>query len=150
MVQRYTHIAMGIYLFLLIDRLAVVEQRMVLFGVLLAGSLLPDLDLATSTLGKKAKLIGEVFRHRGFIHSVWMLALIALMVHAVFGVVVYTLAVALAFGFHILLDAFTPKGVKPFWVGPRLRGFIKTGSVMDKFLFVFLIIVSTLMLFKVI
>jgi len=145
-----THIAMGLYLFLMFERLATIENRLVLFLIIIAGAILPDIDIATSTFGKRIKIVGEVFKHRGFIHTIFALIIFSLLVHTIWHNNIYTLGFALAFLFHLILDSFTKAGIKPFWFGWKLKGFTKTGSVVDKFIFVFLVIVSVLIVFDII
>ena len=148
--QKATHLAMGLYIFVFLERLFFEENRLVLFLLVFIGTLFPDIDIITSTLGRKFKIVGEVFKHRGFIHSIYPLILLSLLVHAIWNNYFYTIAFASAYFFHLVLDAFTKMGIKPLWIGPKIRGFTKTGSVVDKFLFVFLIVISILMLFNII
>jgi membrane-bound metal-dependent hydrolase YbcI (DUF457 family) len=148
--RSWTHVAMGLYIFLMFERLTQPSSLIVVAILILIGSLLPDIDIGTSFLGKRFKLFGEIFDHRGFIHTIYMLFILTLLTYFLFNNVLYALAFFIAYAFHLLLDAFTPMGIKPFWFGPKINGFAKTGSVIDTFLFVFLIIISGLMLAKII
>ncbi len=144
-----THAAMGVYIFLMFERLVSLESKTVLLGVAVIGSLLPDIDYAGSIIGKRAKIVGEFFRHRGFIHTVYVLFLFSLLVHSILSSWAYTVAFALAYGLHLFMDSLTRSGIKPFWFGPKIRGIIKTGSAMDHVLFVFLAVICLLMWFNV-
>jgi len=145
-----THLAIGFYLFLMIDRLFPTQNKLLLLGIILTASLLPDIDYAGSFLGRRIKIIGEFFKHRGFIHTIYPMFLFTLLVHAIWQNLIYTIAFAISYAMHLFIDSLTKAGTKPLWFGPRIRGIIKSNSVMDKFLFFFLIIVCILMLFKVI
>ncbi|RJQ17599.1 metal-dependent hydrolase [Candidatus Woesearchaeota archaeon] len=142
-----THLVMGLYLFLLFDRLTTVN-KLILFLIMIFASLLPDIDSARAWLGNK--LVAFTFGHRGFFHSVFPVIMFAIIMQFIFNNFIYTIAFSTAYLFHLLLDSFTFQGIKPFVFGPALKGFTKTGSVVDLFLFVFLICVSLLMAFKVI
>ena len=146
----HTHLAMGLYLFLMVDRLVVVESQVVLLGIVLAGSVLPDIDITTSFLGKRLKVIGNVLKHRGITHTIFGLALFTILVHAIWTSYIYTAAFLLAYFFHLFLDSFNKKGIKPFWFGLHVKGFVKTGLLVDHFLFLFLLFVSLLMMFGVV
>lgn len=148
--QKLTHIAMGVYWYLLLERLFQPQDTLMLGLLILLGSLLPDIDLATSTLGKRAKLIGGVFKHRGFIHTVFLAALFSVFVFALSNDWLYVAGFGGAYFFHLLLDAFTPAGIKPLWFGPKLRGVVRTGKAIDWFLFGFLAFVSVLMVANII
>ncbi|MBI2143627.1 metal-dependent hydrolase [Candidatus Woesearchaeota archaeon] len=100
-------------------------------------SLLPDIDTVKSRLGRKVEPFSTVFafffRHRGFLHT------IAAAVIAYFGVryaVSAAIAAAATIGYasHLLLDALTEKGIRPFspFFKFRLRGFIRTGSMFEQ------------------
>lgn len=106
------------------------------------GSILPDIDHASSFLGKNIPLIHKLFKHRGFTHSL------------LFCVVIFLLNKWIAYGVavHILLDTSTKNGVKLFWPSninirfPFAR-FIKTNGKFEKLLFIF---ISCGILFEVI
>lgn len=148
--RKATHLAMGLYLFLMLDRLFLVENQLILACLVAIGSILPDIDIVTSSFGRKVKLVGEVFKHRGFIHTIYPILLLVALVHAIWTNWIYTVGFGVAYFFHLLLDGFTKMGIRPFWIGPKLKGFAKTGKMVDKILFVFLIVVSVLMVFNVI
>lgn len=112
-----------------------------LYVAVLIGSILPDIDLATSTIGRRFKIIGWVFAHRGFFHTMWA----GIILSAMIGIISYSYALAFLAGYilHLILDGLTPKGVVLFNPFLRLKGPFKTGSIMDYVLLgVFLIIIS--------
>lgn len=77
------------------------------------GSLLPDIDTASSSLGKKFKFIGAFFEHRGFTHSL-LFFLLTSMINPYLGIGVLS---------HIILDMFNPVGVELLCPFGRKFGF---------------------------
>ena len=88
------------------------------------GSVLPDIDLQSSTLGRKHKIISRMFTHRGFTHT---LVIPLLLCGSLYSLQFYTsgaaqmLTASLTFGllfgwvFHIFADLFNGKGVPLLW-----------------------------------
>lgn len=95
---------------------------------LVIGSLLPDIDHTTSTLGRFFP-IGKFIKHRGITHS--LLALVAsFLIHPWLGLGVLT---------HILLDMLNPARVQFLYplktkVGLGLK-FLPTGGIGEKLLY---------------
>lgn len=139
--QRETHIAFGILLFVLIYAVFQIDLSIAVFVAV--GAIYPDIDFF------------EPIRryHRKLFHNVWL----------IFGAmffIMFTINGDLAFGFmlgglsHLLADALTPRGVYPFWpVKPR-RGdiylnfnkytHISTGTINERH---FAIIIVSLAIF---
>lgn len=96
--------------------------------LLTAGALLPDIDKMNSTLGKRVKLIGFLFSHRGLTHSILFGCLLAAL-NPYLGIGV---------GTHILLDCCTPQGVQLFWPWRKhlhMPGIsVKTGGTLERLL----------------
>lgn len=105
-----------------------------LYLLCLLGGLLPDIDIATSYFGRRFKIIGWVFKHRGFFHTayaaIFFAAPLALLDYA------YALAFLTGYMSHLLLDSLTPKGTKLLWPIANLKGHIRTGSIYDYAIFV--------------
>ena len=101
------------------------------------GSLLPDIDHKSSTLGQKVKpvsaVIGAVAGHRNFFH--WFLPYLILAVVLHFAAPQadnITFAVFLGVLSHLFLDALNPSGV-PLIPGRRVHLLrVHTGSGVDK------------------
>lgn len=144
-----THAAMGLYLYMMFERLAQIDNSIIFFFILIGSTLLPDIDYKGSLLGRKVKAVGEFFNHRGFIHTVYALAIFAVLVQVIWHNYIYTLAFSLGYASHLFLDMFSKSGLKPFWFGKKIYGNIKTGGFMDNFFFVFLITVFILMYFNI-
>ena len=136
----HTHLAFGLFVALLFP-----FSWLFVFLVLI-GSLLPDLDSTKSKFGRKVKVIGWLFGHRKFVHSI------------IFGVLLFVILYWFGFGYlglgllvgmfsHLVLDAFTKEGVRFFYPFKfKLRGLIKTNGFLEKGLFVLLVVVDVIMI----
>lgn len=120
-----------------------VSEPVLFMAVVVAGGMFPDVDLLLA-FGKRKKF--SLFSHRGFTHTVFALVLFSLIVQALFGWV-FALGFAAAYFSHLLLDSFTPMGVKPLlplkW---KIKGSFKTGSVADNALFFILLLANAALL----
>lgn len=141
------------------------ELSTVNVGLVLLGSVLPDIDHPNSYIGRKVPFISiplnKIFKHRGATHTLWAVLLIWLgmvylqqhffpkmyLLHPTFGY-------WLAFGYfcHLLEDSFSVRGVD--WFLPfkrrklhgrikKTRNFLKykTGSRAEKVIFYLMIII---------
>lgn len=112
-------------------------------------ALLPDVDHPGSLLGRKlwplSSVLSFFFGHRGLLHSLFIpMALLFLGWYFQ----VFWIGLALAGGYiaHLAADMLTLSGVRPFWIGPKVRGIIRTGGFLEG-LFFFLMIVFFVWLF---
>lgn len=139
-----THLAFGLLVAFVLKNYYSISMLCFFLVVLL--SVLADIDLHTSFIGKRLKglsyLIELFFKHRGFFHSLWIPAILYLIL------VNYSLELAI-FGYlgHILLDLFTEKGVALLWPFLRIKGEINTGGLSEK---IFFLVVSIVDLFYLI
>jgi len=121
-----------------------IEQKIVFLSIVLVASIFPDIDTPYSRIGRKIKPVSSflklVFRHRGFLHTVFFLILIDFLL-------LYLELGFFAFGFsvgflsHLIIDGATKQGVKPFYpINFRVSGPLRTGSFFENILaFLFLI-----------
>jgi inner membrane protein len=122
---------------------------------LIFGALLPDIDERQSSISHKlpltSKIVAGFSKHRGIFHSVWIpiiLILIAKFVISRYFALPNLVLVGLVVGYvsHLLADGMTVDGVAPFHpVKWKIRGFIKTGSILEIFL---VLLVFTYLLMK--
>lgn len=105
--------------------------------VFLLGSIIPDIDIVSSKIGRRFKL-GYFFKHRGIFHSYWMMAALSLP----FLVIDIWVGVAFLLGYalHLNIDMLNPAGVRVFYPFFRIKGPIRTKSfaeylIMASFLF---------------
>jgi inner membrane protein len=138
-----THLAFGFVLGALAIPLLHPTNQLVFIALVLLGSALPDLDHPQSKLGRKVKIFSMLFKHRGFLHSIFGMALLAFPFSLIFPQV-YVLGVMLGYLSHLIGDAATREGVHPF--APvttlRLRGPFRTGTVIEHALFVLFVILG--------
>ena len=65
-----THLAFAFLLILLGKIIFEIDITIILILLVIFGALFPDLDEKNSKLGRKAKIIGFIFDHRGFLHTI--------------------------------------------------------------------------------
>ena len=128
------------------------NNQIVFVVMALIGTLLPDIDIAFSTLGRYRvfRLLQAFVRHRGVIHSFSFAVLLSLII-AVFWPAA-SLGFFLGYGLHLFSDSFTKDGIQPFWpYKKRSLGFITTGGKIETTVLVIFIIVDLLLIvFRVI
>lgn len=139
----YTHLTFSLLVGLLASVFFGIGQLYFIVLVVLFG-LIPDIDTHKSKVGKKIPIISFIlkiiFGHRGIFHSVFI-PILLFFAFSYLGFYLMGLAVLLGYLSHILLDALTPSGVKLFWPFRfKMKGFIKTNSILEKILFLILCI----------
>lgn len=128
-------------------------------------ALLPDMDNSESTIEHisisgiqpfaiPAWVIGKMFKHRGFMHSLLAVALLSFLLLGFFPQIPKEIVVAilLGYGSHIVLDSLTPDGVP--WLYPiewRITLLPKilcilTGSLMETVFFIGLVVLYVIFL----
>lgn len=116
-----------------------------------AGSLIPDIDSMTSTLGRRSGLTSVLIQlfigHRTLFHAPILYIALTLMVAGIYPPGrLLILAVAAGIGSHLLLDMCNGPGIPLFWplnIRVSLAKF-RTGGVMDRLLCVIFWILSGL------
>ena len=132
----FTHLLLATLFALFFAPFFSFEKYIVFFALFVFAALLPDIDHPGSMLGKKlwpfSLLISFFFGHRGLLHSVFVPAGF-LFLGWYFGLFWIGLALAGGYISHLIGDSLTVSGVQPFGIGPRFRGFIRTGGVLEFF-----------------
>lgn len=128
-------------------------------------ALLPDLDNTESTIENirifgyrplkgPAFIIDKIFKHRGFLHSLLALALLAFGLLGFLPQIPLEIHLAILFGYasHLVTDSMTPDGV-PWFYPIELRGnllpkifCITTGSFMETLFFIVLVVIYIIFL----
>ena len=110
--------------------------------LVMLGALLPDIDHPQSKIGSKFKIVGFLFEHRGFFHSLLVIPLISLLIYYFTHSYTYILPVGIGYVSHLVSDAITKEGIMPFHPlsNFRLRGFVRTGGALE-YLFFFAVFV---------
>lgn len=107
------------------------------------GSMLPDLDHAGSTFGKKIKPISRHIEHRGITHSLIFL-IITILISPYLGLGVLT---------HMALDLLNPNGIKLLYPlkykfkVPFISTYIKTGGAVEHVLFILMVAFGLVLIF---
>lgn len=143
-----THLFSGIFVFLLFLSFSKLSLDTLIYAsFFLLGTLFPDIDVATSTVGKKAKIIGWAFKHRGFFHSLFGLVLISLIPFS-FN---FFWGIFFAMGYltHLLEDMLTKSGIRPFIYGFKIRGPLVVGEISEKVICLFFQITSLVLVFMI-
>lgn len=95
-------------------------------------ALMPDIDIASSTIGKRVPIIPWLLRHRGPTHSIMLVAAIYFAVIHFVGQN-WAFYATLGWASHLLLDMLNPSGVELFWPLPKRIGIrlIRTGGILE-------------------
>ena len=135
----YTHLAFGILVSLVSLNFFDINNKILFFLIVILFSIFPDIDYKKSKIGRKNKIlsgiINFIFGHRGLIHSIY----IPLILFIIF----YNLnkeigsAILLGYGSHLIIDSINKAGIIPLYPisSKKIRGFVKTGSFLEKILF---------------
>ena len=125
------------------------ENFLILLFAAALGGLLPDIDASDAKIHQKTygitKPIGMFFKHRGFLHSWWAIAIVMLLSYLFLSPIDERLPVIIgvAYASHLFLDAMNKSGIPflfPYMKRIRvLPRFItpKVGGMIDWLLFYF-------------
>jgi inner membrane protein len=106
-------------------------------GLVVAGSLLPDIDHPKSWVGRRTRpvstAIAATFSHRGITHSaIAVIGLTILLLHAGYRRAGVS-ALVIGYLSHLAADMLTPQGLRLAWPASRTWGLplCRTGSAME-------------------
>ncbi len=143
-----THIVLSLLFALFIFPLFSINKGLYLL-IFLFAALLPDIDNASSFIGKRVKIIGWVFRHRGIFHSFFMLLVLSSAVYIIFNSTGYAVVFALGYLSHLLADTLTREGVRPlFPLSLRVRGPLRSNSLTEKAIFIICLVLGFVLLLR--
>ena len=137
-----THAAFGFLAGILaIPHIHPLNQIVFMFLVML-GALLPDIDHPKSKIGRNFRIIGFLFEHRGFFHSLLVIPVIAFIIYYFTHSTTYILPLGIGYVSHLVSDAITKEGIMPLHPLTRLRirGFVRTGGALE-YVFFFLVVI---------
>ena len=157
-----THVLFGLFLFLMFWRSGLVGLDAgfsgVVLGVLVVGSVLPDLDhpvgLVYSLFGVPRWLrrgVGKMVGQRGFLHTVWVALIVLILGYLILGLILglgFVVGFGLFVGYlgHLVLDSLTVRGVA--WLSPlsrkRIWFVVGTGGMVERVFFYLLILASVI------
>ena len=138
-----THLLAGLLLSWLIVEVVNIQNEWLFVLVFTFASVLPDIDSHESMLGSEIKPLSFIFEivfgHRGFLHSIWIpLGLFGLLWYL--GYFALGMAALMGYVLHLIMDSMTMGGVKFFGI-KKFRGLLKTGGLVESFLFFVLVLV---------
>ena len=139
----HTHIMFTIFSILLVNRFIEIPNLIFFALIAMFFTLFVDIDKATSVFGREVwpiSLFVEKFvGHRKLFHSLVIPALLFVFL-ASKGLTVYGIAVVTGYLSHLVMDTITYSGTNPLWPIPiRISGPIKTGSIMEHLVFIFIV-----------
>ncbi len=140
-----THLAFGFLAGLFAIKFFNPDNQLLFMTIVLFGSIFPDIDHPESKLGRKAKIFSFLFEHRGFFHSFIFLILVDIILFLFlkqYLILIY--AFNIGFISHLIADMVNHMGIMPLhpFSKFRIKGFIKTGALMETLLFFILIILD--------
>ena len=146
-----THISFALFLGLLIIKYVpssvLPVNHYVFLAIIVLASLLPDIDSAHSLLGSKVKAISMAFRHRGVIHSLFVMIIFGIILLLIKPNLYYLLAFIIGYFSHLMLDSLNPKGITLFWpFKKRLRGSFRTTGLIDWLLLLLFFVLDIILL----
>lgn len=140
-----THLTIAILaITLLIDK---VNNPIIFTIAVIISTALPDLDTKKSSWGRH--LIFRPFqffiKHRGIIHSIPFLILVYIILYLTYPPA--SLGFLIGYFIHLLCDAITKKGIKPFWpINLKIKGPLKTGGFLEEVILIGTILAIALIL----
>ncbi len=149
----FTHLSFALLLSLLFVYFLKIEEKVFFIGVVLLFSLLPDIDESHSYIGKRMKLLSLplhfIFGHRTIFHSFFIPFLIFIALYFVNWYI--ALAAFIGYISHLILDMMTLSGIAIFYPFSewKIRGFVRTDSFFDYFLFLLFLLGSVWLLWQI-
>jgi inner membrane protein len=147
----HTHIMFTIFSILLVNRFIEIPNLIFFAVIAMFFTLFVDIDKASSVFGQEVwpiSLFVEKFvGHRKLFHSLVIPALLFIFLSSK-GLTVYGIAVVTGYLSHLTMDTITSSGINPLWPIPiRISGPIKTGSIMEHLVFIFIVFGALVVLF---
>ena len=143
-----THIVFGFLMGLLFLDVFNVSNKILFMTVAVIAAAIPDIDHPDSAVGKKVKIIGFLFKHRGFFHSILAAGIFSLGINYIFRNYAITIAFVIGYVSHILIDMLTHAGVMPLHPlsNFKIKGFMKSNGIIEWLIFLGLVVLSGLKL----
>jgi len=145
----YTHLVFAFLLGLLSIQYLHPANQILFIIIVLFGGILPDIDHPKSVLGSKVKIIGWLFKHRGIFHSLLILPVIALLL-SYFNYSFISVPLIIGYIAHLIGDIVTKEGLMLLYPlsNFRINGFIRVGGLLEKLIFLAMLILSVYLLFN--
>ena len=142
-----THVVIALLISLLIFPFFSLNKGIFLI-IFLFGALFPDIDTPTSFIGKRLKIIGWLFKHRGIFHSLFMALLLSGLIFVydkTYGVVFF-----LGYMTHLIIDMLNYSGIALFYPisSFKIKGFMKSNGIGEKIIFILCLVLGFWLLLK--
>ena len=127
-----------------------VNNSWVFTGLVLIATIIPDLDMNSSKLGRHLifKPLQFFIKHRGVIHSFTTAVVISVVLSLFWPAA--SLGFFIGYSVHLICDSFTKEGIRPFWpLRAKSSGFISTGGRIEESLFFSLIFINIIFFFLI-
>ena len=139
-----THIAFSFLIALYLIDILTVENQILFMIIILIFSIFPDIDTKESKISKKLRPISYITNllgHRNILHTIYFPIAISLTL-LILNQKLLSLAAITGYLLHLILDSTTKKGISPLYplTKKRIKGYIKSGSIIENIFFTILII----------
>jgi membrane-bound metal-dependent hydrolase YbcI (DUF457 family) len=144
-----THLAITIFAVLAL--LGFVEHKFLFAISALVATMIPDIDIETSKLGRKwyFRPLQFFVQHRGILHS-FIFILVVTFILAVFWPTI-ALGFFLGYSLHVFSDSFTVMGIQPFYpFGGKISWKIRTGGLVEVGIFVIFCVMNFVLFVRVV
>ncbi len=136
-----THLNTGILIsLLLLFFWGISLETTILSIIFLIGLLFPDIDKMNSITGRKFKIIGFFFKHRGFFHSIYPVLILAYFLNFLNQYI--AIFFSLGYMLHLIEDMFTKSGIDLFMFGFKISGPLVVGSFTEKIVNLVMLVLS--------
>lgn len=148
----YTHLALAIFFGLFTLNYFYIPYAWLFMLVVIVSGFLPDIDAPNSKIGRKFKpiswLLKFFFGHRKLIHSIFIPIILFIMFWFV-NLKFVAWGILIGWISHLVGDMLTKEGILPFYpIKLKLRGLIKTAGLIEKILFVIIILLDVCFLVR--
>ncbi|MDD5193564.1 MAG: metal-dependent hydrolase [Candidatus Nanoarchaeia archaeon] len=136
-----THLMFAVLLIIIM--LPYANNKIVFLGLVLIGTIIPDLDSSCSKFGKR--LIFRPFqffvKHRGIMHTFTFVLILFFILNRYYSFIAFPLL--LGYSLHLITDSFTKQGIIVLWpLKFRIRGLLTTGGAFENLLFNLLVFLN--------
>lgn len=112
----WTHLSAGILIAAILCKIGIVDinisQGQAILLLIIAGSLMPDIDSGKARMGRLFSPLAKFFRHRGFFHTPFCCLLLTFLLYIFCMHKESALVFSAGYFSHLLLDMLNPKGIK--------------------------------------
>ena len=139
-----THLAIGLGIVLYFLDLPQLNNKLIFSIVVLIASLLPALETAFVSVRQRRGIFSfarKLEQPNGILHTYTVCIFVSVIL--AFFYPIYAFPFFLGYSFHLFVDAFTPRGIQPFWpYKERSKGHVHPGGRVDMIIFYVMLVVD--------